>query len=207
MLFCVQIGDLHLDSYYLKYIDQYSNDSSPSADQSSHDNSASASELYPKRFILKKKWKGAGRAKNRRIDEAEEKSKRLSKLHSQLSQSRQKSPACHPHFRAVASSSSWTWSNDIKFQRLYFYHARKVEYIHDMLVSMLYPVQCKAQYSCNYWVFLIEICNTFYVACRRVVHHWQTTLSEWHITMAFSGIRMSGLKQKSQGRMNCPHFM
>ena len=36
-----------------------------------------------------------------------------------------KSPACHPHFRYLSSSTSWAYSDDAKFKRLYFYHARK----------------------------------------------------------------------------------
>ncbi|KAL3801888.1 hypothetical protein ACHAW5_008674 [Stephanodiscus triporus] len=36
-----------------------------------------------------------------------------------------KSPACHPHFRYFSNETSRAWSDDTKFQRLYFYHARK----------------------------------------------------------------------------------
>ena len=36
-----------------------------------------------------------------------------------------KSPACHPHFRYLSSNTSWAYSDDAKFKRLYFYHARK----------------------------------------------------------------------------------
>jgi hypothetical protein len=37
----------------------------------------------------------------------------------------QKSPACHPHFRYFSNETSRAWSDDTKFKRLYFYHARK----------------------------------------------------------------------------------
>jgi hypothetical protein len=39
----------------------------------------------------------------------------------------QKSPACHPHFRFPSHESNNTraWSEDTKFKRMYFYHARK----------------------------------------------------------------------------------
>ncbi|KAL3811148.1 LOW QUALITY PROTEIN: hypothetical protein ACHAXA_001363 [Cyclostephanos tholiformis] len=38
-----------------------------------------------------------------------------------------KSPACHPHFRIAPHKSNdmRSWSEDTKFKRLYFYHARK----------------------------------------------------------------------------------
>ena len=36
-----------------------------------------------------------------------------------------KSPACHPHFRYLSSITSWAYSEETKFTRLYFYHARK----------------------------------------------------------------------------------
>lgn len=42
-------------------------------------------------------------------------------------QSHQRSPACHPHFRFTSHESNKTraWSEDTKFKRMYFYHARK----------------------------------------------------------------------------------
>ena len=59
------------------------------------------------------------------ILQAREKSARLSSLYSQISQSKQQSPVCHPHFGVLSSNSTRIWSNNTKFKRLYFYHARK----------------------------------------------------------------------------------
>ena len=38
--------------------------------------------------------------------------------------SRQRSPACHPHFDLASSSGGWS-ANGTRFKRIYFYHARK----------------------------------------------------------------------------------
>jgi len=48
---------------------------------------------------------------------------RISTLHSKIPNSKQLSPACHPHFQMASSDTEWTWSNTTKFKQLYFYHA------------------------------------------------------------------------------------
>jgi len=56
---------------------------------------------------------------------AKERMARISTLHSKIPNSKQLSPACHPHFQMASSDTEWTWSNTTKFKQLYFYHAWK----------------------------------------------------------------------------------
>ena len=58
---------------------------------------------------------------------AHDKLTRYTDLYTQNAKSnyKQPSPACHPHFQSVTSINEWTFTNTTKFNRLYFYHARK----------------------------------------------------------------------------------
>jgi hypothetical protein len=58
-------------------------------------------------------------------DQEQQQRRRGRQEQEQQRQQKQKSPACHPHFRHLSSKPSWAWSEDTKFKRLYFYHARK----------------------------------------------------------------------------------
>ena len=77
--------------------------------------------LYTRAEGGRGRWKDYGTVRARR------KHLRLADLYSQMSQSKQKqpSPACRPHFNLAMLNDTWAWSDDVKFQRLYFYHARK----------------------------------------------------------------------------------
>ncbi|KAL7530341.1 hypothetical protein ACHAXR_003437 [Thalassiosira sp. AJA248-18] len=110
----IQISELNLPSYYLE------SDSNPETSDKNSDVQRIAVPSSNNKKQLKKEREQEGV-----LLHAKEKLTRLSSLHSQISQSRQRSPACHPHFNAVTSDSTWTWSNNTKFKRLYFYHARK----------------------------------------------------------------------------------
>jgi len=64
-------------------------------------------------------------SQNSSSDQEQQQRRRGRQEQEQQRQQKQKSPACHPHFRNLSSKPSWAWSEDTKFKRLYFYHARK----------------------------------------------------------------------------------
>ena len=110
-VFVIQARDLNLRVYLLQFSKSYV--PSASVDVNGTSTITSAQTILPRLARLAD------------IAKAKEKLARLSSLHTQLSQTRQISPACHPHFSVVTSNSTLGWTDRIKFKRMYFYHARK----------------------------------------------------------------------------------
>ena len=121
-VFVIQARDLNLRVYLLQFSKSYV--PSASVDVNGTSTITSAQTILPlDEGVTHKEKKGLARLAD--IAKAKEKLARLSSLHTQLSQTRQISPACHPHFSVVTSNSTLGWTDRIKFKRMYFYHARK----------------------------------------------------------------------------------